>query len=324
MESILVTGGAGFIGSNITERLLSCGYRVVVLDNLSTGKMGNIEESLKNNNFIFYRGSILNSELLQTIIKKHDISLISHQAAIPSVEKSIREPVKTIKANIVGTTNLFNIAAGCCCKRIVFASSSSVYGDTLQLPKEETMSLHPKSPYAASKVAKEIFARVFSDLYGIEIVGLRYFNVYGRRQDPASEYAAVVPKFIMRGLRNEVIPIEGDGLQTRDFTYIDDVIQANLKALTQENILSTIFNIGYGERISILDLAKMILEITRSSSEINYKPPRHGDVRDSFADIESARKYLGYIPEFNIKKGLNETIAWFIRRNFKAVKKIIH
>lgn len=324
MESILVTGGAGFIGSNITERLLSCGYRVVVLDDLSTGRMGNIEESLRNNNFIFYKGSILNSKLLQTIIKKYNISLISHQAAIPSVEKSIREPVKTIKANIVGTINLFNIAAGCGCKRIVFASSSSVYGDTPQLPKEETMSLHPKSPYAVSKVAKEIFARVFSDLYGIEIVGLRYFNVYGRRQDPASEYAAVVPKFIKMALRNQAIPIEGDGLQTRDFTYIDDVIQANLKALTQENILSTIFNIGYGERISILDLAKMILEITRSSSEINYNPPRHGDVRDSLADIESAKKYLGYIPEFNIKKGLNETIDWFIRRNFKAVKKIIH
>lgn len=324
MKSILVTGGAGFIGSNIVEKLLSFGYYVVVLDDLTTGKMENIEEFLKNENLVFYRGSILDSELLRNIIKKYNILLISHQAAIPSVEKSIREPVKTTEANIIGTLNLFNVATQCGCKRIVFASSSSVYGNIPQLPKKETMPFYPESPYAVSKAAKEMFARVFSNLHRIEIIGLRYFNVYGRKQDPSSEYAAVVPKFITEALRNEAIPIEGDGLQTRDFTYIDDVIQANLKALDKENISGMVFNIAYGERISILDLAKIILEITCSTSEIIYRPPRQGDVRDSLADIESARKYLGYMPEFNIKKGISEAVTWFMRKNFKADKEIIH
>lgn len=311
MESLLVTGGAGFIGSNITEALLVKGYRVVVLDDLSTGKMANILDLSAYDNLKFIKGSILENGLLRSIIKSENISLISHQAAISSVSKSIADPVKTMETNVAGTTNLFHIAAEYGCKRIVFASSSSIYGDAPELPKRETMAFCPKSPYAMSKAAKEMLGSVFTGLYGIEIFGLRYFNVYGRRQDPASDYAAVIPKFIAKALDNEPIPIEGDGGQTRDFIYIDDVVKANLKALIGDNISGTVFNVANGEQTSILELATTILEITGSKSEIVFKPARIGDIRDSVGDIEYAQKHLGYSRKFNIKKGLTETVAWY-------------
>jgi len=311
MQSVLVTGGAGFIGSNITEALLLKGYRVVVLDDLSTGKMKNILDLSENNNLKFVKGSILESGLLRSIIKSENVSLISHQAAISSVSKSIADPVKTMETNVAGTTSLFHIAAEYGCKRIVFASSSSIYGDAPELPKRETMAPCPKSPYAMSKAAKEMLGSVFSGLYAIEIIGLRYFNVYGRRQDPASDYAAVIPKFITKALENEPIPIEGDGGQTRDFIYIDDVVNANLKALTGNNISGNIFNVANGEQTSILELATTILEITGSRSEIVFKPARIGDIRDSVGDTEYATRNLGYSNKFDIKKGLAETAAWY-------------
>ena len=311
MESVLVTGGAGFIGSNITEALLAKGYRVVVIDDLSTGKMENILDLCQSDNMKFIKGSILDDGLLRATIRSEGISLISHQAAVPSVSKSIKDPIKTMEVNTTGTTNLFHIAAEYGCLRIVFASSSSVYGDTPELPKRETMSLNPKSPYAVSKVSKELLASVFSSLHNIQIIGLRYFNVYGRRQDPASDYAAVIPKFITKALRNEAIPIEGDGLQTRDFSYIDDVVTANINALTLEKVSGKVFNIAYGDRISVLDLATLIREITGSRSEIAYKPPRPGDVRDSLADVDLARQHLTFNPAYDIKRGLAETVAWY-------------
>jgi nucleoside-diphosphate-sugar epimerase len=311
MESVLVTGGAGFIGSNITEALLAKGYRVVVIDDLSTGKMENILALCNRDNLKFIKGSILESGLLRSIIKSENISLISHQAAISSVSKSIADPVKTMETNVAGTTNLFHIATEYGCKRIVFASSSSIYGDAPELPKRETMTPSPKSPYAMSKAAKEMLGSVFSGLYGVEIIGLRYFNVYGRRQDPASDYAAVIPKFIAKALENEPIPIEGDGGQTRDFIYIDDVVNANLRALIEDHISSTVINVANGEQTSILDLAMTILEITGSTSEIVFKPARIGDVRDSVGDIENAKKQLGYRRKFDIKKGLAETVSWY-------------
>jgi UDP-glucose 4-epimerase len=311
MESVLVTGGAGFIGSNIAEALLAQGYRVVILDDLSTGKMGNVLGLEGNGNFKFVKGSILESGLLRSLIKTENISLISHQAAIPSVSKSVKDPVKTLETNTMGTANLFHIAAEYGCKRVVYASSSSIYGDTPQLPKTESMSFNPKSPYAISKVTKEMLASVFSDLYGIEVVGLRYFNVYGKKQDPSSDYAAVIPKFITRALKNEPIPIEGDGLQTRDFSYIDDVVHANLAALTQENISRMVFNIACGARISIVELAKKIIEIIGSQSQITHQAPRPGDIRDSLADIESAKKHLHFKPQYDVAKGLEKTVQWF-------------
>jgi UDP-glucose 4-epimerase len=314
MKSVLVTGGAGFIGSNITEELLKRGYRVVVLDDLSTGKMENILDLKESDNLKFIKGSILDSGLLRATMRTEGISLISHQAAIPSVAKSVKDPITTLSVNTTGTANLFNIAAESGCKRIVFASSSSIYGDTPELPKRESMPLNPKSPYAVSKASKEMLAGVFSNLYGMQIIGLRYFNVYGKRQDPASDYAAVIPKFIMQALQNEAIPVEGDGLQTRDFSYIDDVVAANINALTLDGITAKAFNIAYGERISVLDLADLIREIIGSKSEITHKPPRAGDVRDSLADVTIARQQLGFDPQYDIKKGLAATVAWYRTR----------
>jgi UDP-N-acetylglucosamine/UDP-N-acetyl-alpha-D-glucosaminouronate 4-epimerase len=311
MESVLVTGGAGFIGSNITEALLANGYRVVVLDDLSTGKMANILDLSGSDNLKFIKGSILESGLVRSIIKSENISLISHQAAISSVSKSITDPVKTMETNVAGTTSLFHIAAEYGCRRIVFASSSSIYGDAPELPKRETMAPCPKSPYAMSKAAKEMLGSVFSGLYGMETIGLRYFNVYGKRQDPASDYAAVIPKFITKALKNEPIPIEGDGGQTRDFIYVDDVVNANLKALTGDRISGNIFNVANGEQTSILELATTILEITGSKSEVVFKPARSGDIRDSVGDIEHAVRCLGFKKEFNLAQGLAKTIAWY-------------
>lgn len=314
MESVLVTGGAGFIGSNIAEALLARGYRVVILDDLSTGKMKNVLDIEPQDNLKFVKGSILDKGLLRSIMKTENISLISHQAAVSSVTKSIADPVATMETNVSGTTNLFQIAAENGCRRIVFASSSAVYGDAPELPKRETMTPCPKSPYAMSKLAKEMLGGIFSDLYGTSIIGLRYFNVYGRRQDPNSDYAAVIPKFIAKALDDETIPIEGDGGQTRDFIYIDDVVNANLTALTGNGVCGTVFNVGNGKQTSILELAETIIELTGSKSGIDFKPKRVGDIRDSVGDIENARKNLGYCAAFNIRKGLAETISWYRQR----------
>ena len=311
MESILVTGGAGFIGSNIAEALLSQGCRVVVLDDLSSGKMDNINHLLHNENFMFIRGNILDSGLLRSILKTYQVSGISHQAAIPSVTKSIQDPVRTIETNITGTTNLFDIAAESHCKRIVFASSCAVYGDSPELPKREDMPLDPKSPYAVSKAAKEMLAKNFCSFHNIKIVGLRYFNVYGRRQDPASGYAAVMPTFITKAIRNEPIPIEGEGDQTRDFVYVDDVVKANLLALRAENSAGRCFNIASGFSISIRELANIITEIADSQSTVVHKPARLGDIKESRADIECARRDLGYAPDYDIVRGLKQTIRWY-------------
>ncbi len=311
MESILVTGGAGFIGSNIAENLLLRGYRVVVLDDLSTGKMENILELCESDNLKFIKGSILDGGLIRSVIKSENISLISHQAAVASVAKSVADPVKTMDINVSGTANLMHIASEYNCKKIVFASSSAVYGDSPELPKRETMPIASKSPYAMSKAANEMLANVFAGLYDIEVVGLRYFNVYGKRQDPASDYAAVIPKFITLALRNEPITVEGDGGQTRDFVYIDDVVNANITALTGENGSGSVFNVANGNQTSILDLAKMIIHITDSKSEIIFKPARTGDIRDSVGDTQRTEKYLGYKNKFDMHEGLSATIAWY-------------
>lgn len=311
METVFVTGGAGFIGGNLAEALLARGHAVVVLDDLSTGRMANLYHLLGNSNFKFIKGTILDSCLIRSILKTHHVTRISHQAAIPSVSKSMQDPVRTMEANVVGTAILFDIAAECGCKRIVFASSSAAYGDLPELPKRENMLFDPKSPYAVSKIAKEMLALVFSYMHRLEIVGLRYFNVYGKNQDPASEYAAVIPKFISHALKDEPIPIEGDGLQTRDFVYIDDVVQANVNALFKETIPMSVFNIAYGRAISILDLASMIVGHTASRSEIVFKPARTGDIKHSIADITIARQFLDFMPQFDIERGLAKTVDWF-------------
>ncbi len=311
MNSVLVTGGAGFIGSNIAEAMLARGHRVVILDDLSTGKMENVLALSKSDNLKFIKGSIEESGLLRSLIKSENISLISHQAAVASVAKSVADPVKTMDINVSGTANLFHIASEYGCKRVVFASSSAVYGDSPELPKRETMPFASKSPYAMSKASNEMLAAVFSGLYDIEIIGLRYFNVYGKRQDPASDYAAVIPKFIAQALRNDPITVEGDGGQTRDFIYIEDVVNANISALTTDYVTGSVFNVANGKQTSILDLAKIIIDVTQSRSEIVFKPARTGDIRDSVGDISNTVKNLGHSNKFTMEEGLAATVAWY-------------
>lgn len=311
MSNYLITGGAGFIGSNLAGKLIQNKEdNVVILDDLSTGKKENLEEI--QGRIIFIEGSILDLKLLNEIIKNYGIEYISHQAAWPSVLKSIEDPLKTNKVNIEGTLNVLKSALDNKVKKVVVASSSSVYGDTPSLPEVETMRLNPKSPYGVTKVAKELYTKIFSYIYGLKAVGLRYFNVYGPKQDPFSPYAAVIPKFINAALRGEPLTIEGDGDQTRDFTYIDDVVQANICALNSNAI--GIYNISYGKRISINELATRIIELTESPSEIIYLEPRKGDIRQSLADNSKAIKEIGYTPKIDLEKGLRRTINWFAVR----------
>ncbi len=302
MDKVLITGGAGFIGSNLTGSLLKQGYGVVAYDNLLTGKRENLLEYESNENFTFEK---LSEEIA-------DAKYVLHQAALPSVARSVKDPRRTNRVNIEGTLNVLTAAKDGSAKRVVLASSSSVYGDTPELPKREDMTYNPLSPYAVTKVTKELYSGVFSQLYKFPVACLRYFNVYGPKQDPKSEYAAVIPKFITSALKDEPLTIEGDGLQTRDFTYIEDVVQANIKAMKGHTAGN--FNIAYGENISIKGLAEKIVTLISSSSEIVHKAPRPGDIRDSLADITKAKSELGYNPEYSLDMGLKKTIEWFRNR----------
>ena len=236
---------------------------------------------------------------------------VVQQAAIPSVPRSIKNPVATNEVNVHGTLQVLVAAKDSGVKKVVYASSSSVYGDTPALPKVEGMTPNPKSPYAVSKVAGEYYCRVFSEVYGIKTVALRYFNVFGPRQDPESQYAAVIPRFITRTLAGQPPVIYGDGTQTRDFTYVKDVVQANVKAM--ESDAQGVFNVAYNQRISLLSLVDIIAEETRMKVNPVFEPPRPGDIHDSQADISAAQKAFGYPPEYTVRSGLKETIAWYGR-----------
>jgi UDP-glucose 4-epimerase len=303
----LVTGGAGFIGSHIVEELLDRDHEVIVLDNLHTGSIKNIEPFFQKKSVSFIEGSITDLKLLKGLF--NDIDGIFHEAAIPSVPRSLKNPLVTNENNVTGTLNVLLAARDTGIKRVIFASSSSVYGDTPVLPKHEEMKPNPKSPYAVSKLCGEYYCRVFSDLYGIKTSVLRYFNIFGPRQDPTSEYSAVIPKFISRILRNESPVIYGDGTQTRDFTYVKDVVHANIKAM--ESNSEGIFNVAYGSRTSLNDLARIIMEIQGVTIDIKYEVPRQGDVHDSLADISAAKKVFKYTPAYTVKTGLMETIQWY-------------
>ena len=309
---VVVTGGCGFIGSNIAEELIKKHY-VVVIDDLSTGRIENIRSLQDKENFEFVRGNITDLDLLKQIFE--DVDCIFHQAAIPSVQRSVENPLDTNEANIKGTLNVLIAARDCGVKKVVYASSSSVYGDTPELPKKENMKPNPQSPYAVSKLTGEYYCKVFSEIYGIKTVCLRYFNVYGPNQDPASEYAAVIPRFINRVLNNQPPIIFGDGNQTRDFTFVKDVVKANILAM--EKNVEGVFNIAYGQQISINELANKIMEIVGVKLNPVYDKPRPGDIRNSLADISLAKQKLGYMPEYSLEKGLEVTIRWFstLRRN---------
>lgn len=302
----VVTGGAGFIGSHLVD-FLSKDHDVIILDNFFSGKLENIAHHKVNKKVRFINGSITDLNRLSKIFDGADG--IFHEAAIASVPRSVKNPIATNEANITGTLNVLVAAKECGVRKIVFASSSSVYGDTPTLPKREDMEPHPLSPYAVSKLTGEQYLRVFSDLHGIETVALRYFNVFGPRQDPNSEYAAVIPKFITKILNHQSPVIFGDGGQTRDFSYVKDVVQANLRAM--ECNTQGVFNVAYCQQIDLNTLAKLIMEITGITVPVLYESARKGDIRDSLADIARAKDGFNYDPEYTVKTGLMETIEWY-------------
>lgn len=307
MRRIVITGGAGFIGSHITEKLANQGYQVTILDDLSTGKMTNIEVLLERPNVEFVQGSITDITLLQRIFK--GVYYVFHQAAIPSVPRSIENPHASHDINVTGTLNVLLAARDNSIKKVVYASSSSVYGDTPKLPKIESMIPRPQSPYAATKVAGEYYCRVFHEVYGLPTISLRYFNVYGPRQDPNSQYAAVIPRFIESILKQNPPIIFGDGEQTRDFTFIEDVVEANI--LAAESNVNGIFNIGSGASISVNQLAQFIIKLTQNNSiKPSHVESRPGDVKHSLADISKARTF-GYKPSYKLDEGLKETFRSF-------------
>ncbi|MBN1455089.1 MAG: SDR family oxidoreductase [Methanomicrobia archaeon] len=303
----VVTGGAGFIGSNLVAALLQDGHEVHIIDNLSTGKRENLVDLVSQPDCTFVEGSVIDLNLLQTVFR--DIDCVFHQAAIPSVQRSVEDPRATNEANVNGTLSVLIAARDCGVKKVVYASSSSVYGDTPTLPKTEEMIPNPKSPYAVSKLTGEYYCRVFSEVYGLKTVCLRYFNVYGPNQDPSSDYAAVIPQFITRVLEQKPPVIYGDGAQTRDFTYVEDVAHANIQSMKQE--VEGIFNIACGERISVNELATIVMELVGVNLAVRYNEPRPGDIKDSLADISRARKELRYNPEYSLTAGLEKTIRWF-------------
>jgi UDP-glucose 4-epimerase len=303
----LVTGGAGFIGNHLTRRLLELGSTVRVIDNLSTGKRENLADVIDRITFI--EGDITDADTVADAVKGVDYVL--HQAALPSVPRSVADPITSDFHNTRGTLMLLVAARDAGVKRVVQACSSSAYGDTPTLPKVETMKRAPLSPYACSKAAGEMYGCAFYKTYGLEYVGLRYFNVFGPRQDPKSQYAAVIPKFITCYMRDEPPTVFGDGKQSRDFAYIDNVIQANLKACTAKDAPGNIFNIACGERIDLLAVLDQLAEIFGKRIEPHFDPARAGDVKHSLADIDLARTIMGYEPEVRFSEGLRRTVEWY-------------
>ncbi|MBN2683628.1 MAG: SDR family oxidoreductase [Bacteroidales bacterium] len=315
-KKILVTGGAGFIGSNLCEYFLK-NNEIVCLDNFSTGKRENIQELLNNKNFTLVEGDIRNIERCNEAVKNAEI--VFHQAALGSVPRSIKDPITTNQVNIDGFLNMLVASRDAGIKRFVYAASSSTYGDSTSLPKLEEKIGKPLSPYAITKYVNELYADVFQRLYGVETIGLRYFNVFGRRQDPDGAYAAVIPKFIKKMIQRENVEIYGNGTQSRDFTYIDNVIQANeLAGATENNLaLNTVYNVAFGERISLNQLVEYLREeLSVFDKEISkvkpiYIDPRAGDIPHSLASIEKAKQLLNYNPLFSVRNGLKNAIDWY-------------
>lgn len=317
MQKILVTGGAGFIGSNLCEALLSDGYEVVCLDNFSTGKTENILPFTSHPAFRLQVGDIRNMEDCRQACEGVDYVL--HEAALGSVPRSVKDPVTTNDINIGGFVNMLVAARDADVKRFVFAASSSTYGDSASLPKVEDVIGKPLSPYAITKYVNELYADVFARTYGMEYIGLRYFNVFGRRQDPHGAYAAVIPLFVKKLMAHEAPTINGDGTYSRDFTYIDNVIQMNLLAVSTTNpeAVNQIYNTAYGERTNLNELVDALKEnLSKHDPEIasiepTYGPNRLGDIPHSLASIEKARKLLGYNPQFSMRKGLAACCDWY-------------
>lgn len=317
--TFLVTGGAGFIGSNLVEYLLkNNAKKVVVLDNLATGKRSNISAFIKHSNCEFIEGDIRDLETCKTAMQ--DVDYVLHQAALGSVPRSINDPITSNAVNISGFLNMLVAAkASSTVKRMVYAASSSTYGDSKQLPKVEDHIGNPLSPYAVTKYVNELYADVFYKTYGLETIGLRYFNVFGPKQDPKGAYAAVIPKFIARFLNHEEVIINGDGQHSRDFTYIENVVQANIKAALTDNkkAVNQVYNVAFGDNTSLNQLVEAIkkglsaLNIS-TSSKVTHGPERQGDVKHSLADISKANAHFDYNPEYDFTEGIAHTIKYYI------------
>jgi UDP-glucose 4-epimerase len=303
----LVTGGAGFIGSHIVEALLEQGATVRVLDNFSTGQRENLTPFLDH--IELFEGDLRYPEAIKWAVD--GVTYVFHQAALASVPRSVADPLITHACNVTGTLNLLLACRDAGVRRLVYASSSSVYGDSAELPKRETMLQEPRSPYAVSKLAGEQYCQAFQQVYDFETVCLRYFNVFGPRQDPESPYAAVIPKFITCMLRGEAPIIYGDGLQSRDFTYVADIVQANILVATVPQAAGQIFNIACGQRYTLIDLVDALNGILDTDIRPSHSDPRPGDVRHSQADIGAAQTYLNYEPEVGFREGLERTVAWY-------------
>jgi len=303
----LVTGGAGFIGSNIVEELVRQDEQVRIIDNFSTGKAGNVEPF---KDFIeVVEGDIRNYEVVCEAVR--DVDVILHQAALPSVPRSISDPITTNEVNVTGTLNVLMAAKENGVKRVVYASSSSVYGDNPRLPKEESMMPNPLSPYAVSKLAGEKYCQVFSNVYNLETISLRYFNVFGRRQDPNSQYSAVIPKFI-KAMMNDSRPlVYGDGEQSRDFTYVKNVVSANILAARANCKAGTVMNCACNGQTTLNELVQKINRILGKNVEPIYEASRSGDIKHSFASVEAAAENLGYRPVVDFDSGLRETVKWY-------------
>ncbi|MBN1569916.1 MAG: SDR family oxidoreductase [Acidobacteria bacterium] len=319
MEKMVVTGGAGFIGSNLAEHLLDMGHSVVVIDNLSTGRKTNLSGWAENagSRFQFLQMDINETDPLRQAFS--GVHCVFHLAAIPSVARSIENPAATQKANINGTLSVLTAARDAGVKRVVAASSSSIYGDDPNLPKREDRMGRCLSPYALSKVVTEEYCRLFYRLYGLETVALRYFNVFGPRQDPNSHYAAVIPRFSTLLLESRSPVVFGDGEQSRDFTFVANVINANLKAASAPNVAGEAFNIGCGAQTSLNQLIDKLNKLLDRQLKPKYEPPRKGDVRHSVADISKAGKMLDYVPSISLETGLQHVLDWYRTHPAEAI-----
>ncbi len=314
---VLVTGGAGFIGSNLCEALVGRGYYVVCLDNLSTGYMHNINHLMSSDRFTFIEGDICDIESCKSAVE--GVDYVFHEAALGSVPRSIKDPIATNHNNISGFLNMLVASRDANVKRFIYAASSSTYGDSASLPKVEDVIGKPLSPYAVTKYVNELYADVFARTYNMECIGLRYFNVFGRRQDPSGAYAAVIPLFVKQFIEHKSPVINGDGNYSRDFTYIDNVIEMNIRAMESDNpkAVNQIYNTAYGERTTLNELVEQLKELlSRFDSkiadiEIIHGPNRLGDIPHSLASVDKAKELLGYNPQFSMKEGLKDAIEWY-------------
>ena len=304
----LVTGGAGFIGSHIVDRLLKEGFEVTVIDDLSTGRRENIAHHQNRKDFHFVKGDIRNTALVKKVVE--DVDAVFHEAALVSVPSSIENPLLTNEINVSGTLNLLKACTDANVKRFIYASSTAIYGDTETLPKHEKLMPQPISPYAVSKLAAENYVKIYHEVYGLNTICLRYFNVYGQRQT-YSPYSGVITIFINSLLKNEPPIIYGDGKQTRDFVHVQDVVEANVLALTKETAIGEVLNVATGTPTTINQLAATLQQIMKTSLKPVYTSPRPGDIRHSYADITRANKLLQYNPEISLRNGLTQLVKWY-------------